>query len=309
MEGVRSSRSPGRTSAIGLLLLTILFWGISFVSTKTALRSFPPMTLAFLRFAIASALLFPIKRRLAPRDRLARTDVPKVAMGGFSGVALYFLCENYGIKLTTASESALIVASIPTMTLLAESRLSHSRILRSQWIGSLLSFVGVAIIVAGGMKVSGSLGGYLCMLGADGSWVAYTLLTGSLFVRYNRVAVVYWQTLFGLLSLLPLLCIDVAQTSVPDWVSLAHLTFLGVACSALGYWFYARALQAIGVAAASVYINLIPVVAVAVGVAFGDQLGLLQLAGGGMVVFGVFVATRTCASPESDPRPLICQRW
>ena len=254
------------------------------------------MTLALVRFAIAALVLTPIKRRLAPDERLARADVPKVAVAGLVGVSIYFLFENYGIKLTTASESALIVASIPTLTLVAESLLFRGRPTARQWLGSALSFLGVGLIVANGLQLSGALLGYAFMAGADMSWVAYTLLTRDLVRRYSRLALVYWQTLFGMVGLVPLLALDLGQLTRPSAGILVHVTFLAIVCSALGYWFYAWALEVLGVAAASVYINVIPVVTVAVGLALGERLGLLQLAGGAMVLVGVLAATRAPAS-------------
>ena len=287
-----SPRARERALAVMLLCATVVIWGLSFVSTKAALAAFPPMTLAVARFAVAALVLYPLKRRLAPNDRLARTDLPKVAAAGLVGVSIYFLFENYGIKLTTASESALIVASIPTLTLAVEAMRARGGTRPLQWLGSLLSFVGVGCIVVNGLQLSGSAAGYACMVGADFSWVAYTLLTRELASRYSQVALVFWQSIAGLGGLLPLLLVDVGRMGKPTLMILVHVGFLAIACSALGYWFYAHALRVLGAAATSVYINVIPVVAVAVGVSVGEKLGALQFGGGAMVVLGVLVATR-----------------
>jgi drug/metabolite transporter (DMT)-like permease len=68
--------------------------------------------------------------------------------------------------------------------------------------------------------------------------------------------------------------------------------FLGVFCSAAGYWLYIATLNAMGSGKASVYLNLIPVVAVAASyLILGERLGPLQLLGGVVVVAGVFLAT------------------
>jgi drug/metabolite transporter (DMT)-like permease len=292
MDAPPSSRTRERALAVGLLCATVVIWGLSFVSTKAALAAFPPMTLAVVRFAIAALVLYPIRRRLAPHDRLARADLPKVAVAGLLGVSIYFLFENYGIKLTTASESALIVASIPTLTLAVEAIRTRGETHASQWLGSALSFAGVGLIVVNGLQLSGSAAGYACMIGADFSWVAYTLLTRDLAARYSQVALVFWQGLAGLCGLLPLLLFDVGRMGKPTLMILVHVGFLATACSALGYWFYAHALRVLGAAATSVYINVIPVVAVAVGVSLGEKLGALQFGGGAMVVVGVLVATR-----------------
>ena len=49
------------------ITVTVIFWGMSFVSSKTILNAgVPPFTMAFLRFLIASVLLFPIFKKLEP---------------------------------------------------------------------------------------------------------------------------------------------------------------------------------------------------------------------------------------------------
>lgn len=287
-------RPRERAVAVVLLGATVIIWGLSFVSSKAALAVLPPMALAALRFAIAALVLYPIKRKLAPHDRLSPGDRPKVAAAGLVGVSIYFLFENYGIKLTTASECALIVASIPTLTLVVEALRFRGATRPSQWAGSGLSFVGVGLIVVNGLQLSGSATGYACMAGADFSWVAYTLLTRDLATRYAQVALVFWQSLFGLAGLVPLLFLELHLGKMGHLTPavLGHVAFLAIACSALGYWFYAHALRRLGAAATSVYINVIPVVAVAVGAGLGERLGGLQWVGGAMVLVGVLVATR-----------------
>ena len=51
--------------------ITVIFWGMSFVSSKAVLNTgIPPFTMAFLRFLIASALLFPVYKKLEPDKRM-----------------------------------------------------------------------------------------------------------------------------------------------------------------------------------------------------------------------------------------------
>lgn len=271
----------------------VLLWGLSFPSTKAALAEFPPMTLAMLRFVIAVALLYLVKRKLAPDDRITTGDLPGLVGAGLFGVTLYFLAENYGIKLTTASESALIVAIIPAMILVTERLLPRGTVHLSaaQWLGAILSFVGVALLVHRGFRLSGSSAGYLCMFGADVSWVLYTFLTRTLSRRHSQITVVFWQSVFGLLGLLPFALAETSALVTPTSTGWLHLVYLGVACSALGYWFYAYALDALGAATTTMFINLIPVVAVLAGALAGERLGPLQWLGGALAVGGVFVSS------------------
>jgi drug/metabolite transporter (DMT)-like permease len=71
-----------------------------------------------------------------------------------------------------------------------------------------------------------------------------------------------------------------------------NVVYLGLFCSAAGYWLYASALNVLGVGKASVFVNLIPVVSVvAAFFILGERLGALQWAGGAVAIAGVYLAT------------------
>ena len=72
---------------------------------------------------------------------------------------------------------------------------------------------------------------------------------------------------------------------------IAHVAYLGICCSALGYLFYAIALDRLGASRSTVYINLIPLVTVSAEFVLGKPLALEQLAGGAVIVLGVMLAT------------------
>lgn len=67
-----------------LASLAIVFWGVSFVATKAALAEIGPVTLIFLRFAIAAAVLLTVVRELPPRHAW-----PSLALMGFVGVFIH----------------------------------------------------------------------------------------------------------------------------------------------------------------------------------------------------------------------------
>jgi drug/metabolite transporter (DMT)-like permease len=78
-----------------------------------------------------------------------------------------------------------------------------------------------------------------------------------------------------------------------------HVIFLALGCSALGYWLYAYAMEALGVSTTSVFINLIPVVTVISGfLVLHERLTILQGAGAVLVLAGVYLAIL----PQRDKR-------
>jgi drug/metabolite transporter (DMT)-like permease len=293
-----------RTAGIAAGVAIALFWGVSFLSIKIAVAVIPPMTLGLVRFVGATLLLAALKLFLAPRDRLAWKDLPPLAAAGLIGVTLYFFMENNGVKLLTASEASVAIAFIPIMSLIAERVFLKNRLSPLQYSGAVLSTLGVFLLVSSGLSLRSGVRGYLFMLGAGLSWVAYAFITRKLFERHQRITVVFWQSLFGTLGFLPFALLE-SKSWIPVSASVwLNVAFLAVACSALGYWLYAACVDILGLTASSVFINLIPVVSLAAGfLILGERLGPAQYSGSAVVLVGVFLATLSSPrkASKSDP--------
>ena len=273
------------------ILLSVL-WGVSFLSIKVAVVEIPPMTMAVGRFAIACALL-PFLAMLAKESlKVTGRDLGIMALGGFTGVTLYFFGENHGVALLTASESSLIVSFIPVLAVVADRAFLGIRVGGRVWLGAILSTLGVFLIFARSAGTTSSRLGYLYMLVACAAWVVYGIVTRNVAKRYGIWTTSFWQCLFGLLGCVPFALTESAQWQVPGAVAFWNLIYLGVACSAGAYWLYIASMNLLGVAVASIFINVIPVVSVGASYLFlGERLNGLQLLGGAVVVAGVFLAT------------------
>lgn len=267
-------------------------WGLTFLSTKIVVAVIPPMTLALMRFIVATPLLFVIALLSRNSLVLARKDMAPMALSGFVGVTLYFYFENNGILLLSASESSIIVGTIPVVTLVVDMLLFRRKAKPRVAAGIVLSFVGVVAIVLRGESAPSSLAGYLFMLGAVISWVAYSFITKPLADRYSLLSITFWQIFFGLLGCIPFVFAENPNLAGLSLPIAGHVLFLGVLASAIGYWFYVIVLDRLGASRSSVFINLIPVVSVAASYVFlGERLSFLQLAGGAAAMAGVYLAT------------------
>ncbi|MCE5256654.1 MAG: DMT family transporter [Spirochaetaceae bacterium] len=275
-------------------LAVAFFWGLTFLSIKVAVTELKPMTLALLRFVIASALLPLIALVTHTSLALKKKDIPLLALSGFVGVTLYFFFENNGIMRLSATESSIIVGTIPLLTLMIEMILSHRKPKPIVTIGIVLSFLGVILMVVKSAAAKSSPLGYLYMIGAAVSWSAYSFLTKPLSARYPQLSITFWQIFFGMLG-----CIPFALTEGQSFAALSpkvifNLLYLGIFGSALGYWFYVIMLDRMGATQSSVFINLIPVVSVIASfIVLGERLAPLQLFGGVVAIAGVYMATTT----------------
>jgi drug/metabolite transporter (DMT)-like permease len=297
--------SPGRALPLLAVWGTVLFWGLSFVSSKTILNTgVPPMTMVAIRFVIATVVLNLLLRRIDPKARLRKKDLLPLGLSGLFGVTIYFFFESRGIKLTSASHASLIIAVIPVVTLIAEAILFRTRITALTGMGIALSVLGVIAVVyrPGEAHGGGSFLGDLFMFGACISWVVYIVLSKNLHRRLSELAITAYQSVFGTAFLIPLALLEIRQWVPITLTAGLNLVYLALFCSALSNFLYVYALSALGPIAVSPYVNLIPVVGVIGGVVLlGERIAWTQILGGVVILAGVLlVSWRRPAAPPIE---------
>jgi drug/metabolite transporter (DMT)-like permease len=220
---------------------------------------------------------------------LARRDRRLLAVSVVTGITLYFLCENHGLKRIPASTASLIVAGIPILTLLAE-RVVHGRRLGAVGLAATpASFLGVVLLVGvPGDDGRADLWGTLLMIGAALAWVVYLFAMKPLQERYPTLALTARQMVLGAVSFVPFSLAEASEWRWPSAAGWGHLAFQGLVCSAASYLAYNYALEHLGRRVASLALNLVPLVTVvAAYFLLGEALGTWQWTGGVLVLGAV----------------------
>jgi drug/metabolite transporter (DMT)-like permease len=278
-----------------LISMTFAF-GFSFVSTKFALRGFEPLLIALVRFALAGAILWAIWWLRAERERASRVELARLAALGFVSLTVYFTFENIGIAHTSASEAAILIAAIPIFVniLNAFTLKEHNSVL--EWAGIVLSFAGVVLLIQfGNGSGGGTLFGNLLVLAASFSAAVYNVMARRLLVSRSALIVTAFQNIFGALFMLPLaaaemIIVGVRRPTLPAVLGLGYLTLF---CSLLAYLLLNYAFRFVEASKASVFVNLIPVIAVASAfVMLGERFTVGQAAAAVVVIVGVWLTNR-----------------
>lgn len=277
-----------------------LIWGLSFVAASMVLKTLSPVTLATLRFILASLLFAPVIASDALKGALpSSVDLKEMALLGFLSISLYFWLQYTGVKYAGAGVSALLVVGfIPILTGEASSIILKESMGRGRFLGAATGFLGVAIVtlpkLTGVHVDTGFLFGVACLLGNAVCWSLYSTLSRRLMQRTGRPAfVTSYVTLFGALFLIPL-----SLTS--DWGSLGALTvnqwvsvlYLAVVCSGGGYLLWNFALSRLESVRAAVWLYLEPVAAfLGEAVILGTVPDAVTAAGGVLVLLGAIVTS------------------
>jgi drug/metabolite transporter (DMT)-like permease len=286
------SRPPASAyaAAVGM---TVAF-GLSFVATKYALRGFEPLLLALLRFVLAGGILWVVWRFRRGPQRVSRGELGRLAVLGFVSLTVYFSFENLGIARTSASEAAILIATIPLFVVILNTFTLREHNTARQWAGIALSFAGIAalVLLGGSAAAAGSLAGNLLVLAASLSAGVYSILARRLLVSRPALFVTTFQNLFGALFMLPLALAEATLVGVryPTPRATGGLLFLTVVCSITAYLLLNYAFRFIPASKVAVFINLTPIVAVASAyVLLGERFTPGQAAAAVVVVAGVWL--------------------
>jgi len=293
---------PLTTPALGLLLV-VLIWGGNFTATKLAFVDISPLAFTAVRFAFGSVFMWLILARkegwrLPPRA----TWIPLIALG-VVGNTIYQLCFMTGLYRTTATNSSLILASMPTVVTVGAGLLGFERITARQKWALAIATLGVLLVVASrGIALDGDLDGDLLMLAAVLCWASYTLGLRSLAGRVSTLALTTWTLITGtpglVLAGIPAVRrMNWAAVSVIGWGGLAYATLLSLV---VAYLLWNRGVRQIGPSRAAIFTTLTPLVATLTAIALlGERPGLLHFAGGAMIIAGVLVSRRPATSTST----------
>ena len=294
-----------RTASIASVVASAFVWGTSFAVSKLALRSIPPLWLAWVRFVLASAILLAWLLVRRENLRLDRRALGAMVLGGVLGYTLNHIFENVGLALSTASEISLMMGVFPVLSLLVEALVYHRRFSHLAVAGIGLSLVGVVLIVdprSLGRTLAGKrlLGDGLVILSGI-CWAFYSLLVKNLSRGSSATRTAMFQMLFGSIVLLPLAgAFERPVFPVPAAAVWAAI-YLAVFCSVGGYSLYNYGVARMQSTQAVSILNLIPVFGVLTSwVVLRETVTLMQLAGGAVVLLGVLLSLRD-SSPAASP--------
>lgn len=284
------------------MLLVTLIWGGNFSVSKFALEQFPPMVFSAARFLVASLLLLLIARQSGVMQRLPRRTLWSLIGLGVVGNTLYQTAFMTGLSITSATNSAMIIASLPVIVALLGTLLGIERATPAMWAGVLLGTAGVTLVVtARGVHFNPeSIRGDFLVLFAVVCWSLYTVGVRRIGAGVNPLQITAITTAAGtpgllLLGMPGILRQDWGAVSPATWSAAAYACLLALV---LSYALYNRAVQAIGSGRTALYNCLTPLVAMVVAwFTLGEVPTGVQFLGVVLVIGGVLVSV---TSPRQE---------
>ena len=288
------------------LLLTIppLLWAGNAVVGRLVNTLVPPITLNFLRWALAFALLLPLATWVLRRDSGLWSHWRRYALLGLLGVGCYNALQYLALKTSTPLNVTLVAASSPVWMLGVGALLFGQRVAARQALGAVLSIAGVLVVLARGdwqqLLAVRLVPGDVYVLLATAAWAVYSWLLvrpgDPPAIRADWAAFLLAQMVFGLGWSGLFAAGEWALTDAQihwGWPLAAALLYVAVGPAIIAYRCWGMGVQRAGPNVAGFFANLTPLFAAVMSAAFlGELPHFYHGAAFALIVGGIVVSSR-----------------
>jgi drug/metabolite transporter (DMT)-like permease len=279
----------------GMLVALSVLWGGSFFFTGVAIRELPPLTIVFLRVALAAVILLTVLKAIGlrmPKDR----SVWLAFLGmGFLNNVVPFCLIVWGQTHIASGLASILNATTPLFTVMvAHALTADEKMTGGRLAGVFFGLVGVVVMI--GPAVLDTFGtNVLAQLAVLSAAVSYAF-AGIYGRRFKRMGVPALATATGQVSASAIMLLPVVLVADQPWtLPVPHAAtwgaMLGIAAlsTALAYVLYFRLLASAGATNLLLVTFLIPVSAIVLGsLVLGETLQAKHFAG--MLCIGLGLA-------------------
>ncbi|EMU5562130.1 DMT family transporter [Vibrio parahaemolyticus] len=277
-----------------LPLFTVMIWGGNSIVNKMAASTIEPSAMSFYRWFVAMVLLTPFCLPAVIKQRhVIRPYLTKLAFLALLGMVLNQSLGYYAGLTTTASNMALITSLVPLISVFLSVPLLGKSVSMLSIVGGVISLGGLAFMLGHGdvtdfLHQDMTQGDSLMLLAAL-VYAAYCVLLKRWKMPFNSLTLVYMQGFFSVIMLTPLWLSS--EQLLPSQEALPLIAYAGIAASIFAPLMWVKAIDLIGADSSAMFMNLMPVVSVALAsTLLGEEIHVYHIIGGLMVISGVILS-------------------
>jgi len=291
------------------VLAAVLIWGAAFVFTKIALAEISPVTLVTLRCFIASIFLLVIAgkklkiRSIKPREWL------NLAALSIVGICIQQTLQGYALMHTSANHGGWLITSAPIMVAFFLF-LSGERIRKMQTAGLILGFAGSMTVLVSRQDYSTIMGmntGDIVFLMSSFTWAVYVIMASKLLKGWGQLRVIALCMAFSF-CIMAVFCLGTGSMHEINNLSskgILSVCYLGFLSSGLGYLFWNSGVDVLGPSVTASFLYAEPFSAAAAGMlVLGEKLNFTAVAGGIVIMFGLYMVNKSAGKRISVCEPV-----
>lgn len=275
------------------IFTTLIFWSSAFIGIRLGLMDYSPGALALLRFLVASLCMIIIYPRLVHPKKIPGKVKIQLSCIGVAAIGIYNICLNIGELTVSAGVASFVIGLIPIFTIILSILFLKERPSLVVWVGIVISFIGLSVMIKGETQVFSLNGGVLIILISALAGAGYNISQKRYLQIYHPIAITAWVIWGGTLVLLgfaPALWLEVITASKrATWAAV----YMGIFPAALAYITWSYVLNQLPAWKASTYLYFLPVLSTLMGLLLlHEHPSALSLQGGLLALIGAFIATK-----------------
>ena len=298
--------SPHRLTLSTALLLTLapLLWAGNAIVGRLVHDLVPPLTLNFLRWAIAFLMLLPFTWPVFKRDSGLWTHWRRFAVLGLFGIGMYNALQYMALQSSTPLNVTLVAAGMPVWMMLVGWLFFGAAVSRRQILGALLSIGGVVLVLSRGewrhLQELRIVPGDLLMILASIAWSVYSWLLmrphAPPDIRAHWAPFLMAQVAFGVLWSGAFAAGEWAMGGLQihwSWALCGALLYVGLGPALIAFRCWGAGVQQAGPSVAAFFSNLTPLFAALLSLLFlGEMPHLYHACAFALIVGGIVVSSR-----------------
>jgi drug/metabolite transporter (DMT)-like permease len=298
-----------RANPYFLLTLAPLFWSYNWIVGRALHSQVPPMTMTFVRWLFAIAILAPFAWPHVRREwPIVTRHWKSLLFLGALGIGTHNALAYIGLNYTTATNGLLLNSFIPVLIVTLSWIFLRETLNAVQVLGIVVSLVGVLSILSQGhiatLAAFRPNVGDLWVILSMTMWSVYTISLRHRPPGLHMLTFLFTLSCIGVLCVLPFFLGELAlgRRMVVSVSNIAVLASLGCFSSVLAYISWNRGVELVGASVAGLFAHLMPAFGVVMAwLLLDEQIALYHVFGIGLILTGIFITSRLGRRPAPAP--------
>lgn len=278
-------------------LTAVIFWGVSFIATKTALDQLSPRNIILIRLLLGTSFLFIIALITKRNFKIKWKSLGSIFILAMIATAHLWI-QVTGLKFTTATNTGWIIGITPVFMVILGLIFFKERLNLLQVTGIAVSFFGLLLLISKGdihnIGIISHKGDFLVLTSAV-TWSIYSAVNKKITLDYSPFMTILFLFFLMMIIILPFninyeLLHSIFHLSAKVWVS---VLFLGIFCSGIAYVLWAQSLKELAASKVGVFLYIEPFVTVfAAWLILNEKITALIMLSGIIITLGVIIVNR-----------------
>ncbi len=279
-------------------LLSVIFWGSSFIATKIALSELTPQAIILLRLLLGALFLIIIALSAKRSFSIGLKNFRSILILSVI-LAFHLFIQITGLKYTTATNTGWIIGVSPVFIALLGFLVFKEKLSLVKILGIIIAFLGLLLLISKG-NITGlnfikHKGDFLVLVSAF-TWSVYSIVNKKIALDYSPLMTIVFLFIMVVIIISPFtinsrVIYTVTHLSLEVWAS---VLYLGIFCSGVAYVLWSQELKDVEAAKVGAFLYLEPFVTVfAAWLLLTEKITPIIILSGLIITAGVLLVNKT----------------